>query len=120
VNKLAIIGVVAAGLAVPMAVAQGAASKPTGMSQAEYRALMIRSQGLNQRSGVSVSVKGENYYARGLPASDGSTSGPASSTAIEFQWGDAGIGAAGVLGFAALAAGATLGLRRHRGHLRTS
>jgi hypothetical protein len=48
-KKLAIIGIVFASVLLWAATAQ---AKPTGMSQAEYRALMIRSEGLNQKYGV--------------------------------------------------------------------
>jgi len=137
-KKLAIIAIAVLGFAT-IAVAQ-AAAKPTGTSQSEYRALMLRSQGLNQLYGlgvpvkgenyyarglptaspvVNVPVKGENYYARGLPTSTPTTFASAPSTSTDFQWGDAGIGAAALLGLMGLAAGA-LGLRRHRFHLGTS
>jgi hypothetical protein len=39
-------------LAAVTGVAQAATSKPTGMSKAEYRALVIRSQALNQKYGL--------------------------------------------------------------------
>jgi hypothetical protein len=48
-KKLAIIGIVFASFLLSAAAAQ---AKPTGMSQAEYRALMIRSEGFNQKYGV--------------------------------------------------------------------
>jgi hypothetical protein len=48
-KKLAIIGIVFAGLLLPLATAQ---AKPAGMTKAEYRALMIQSEGLNQKYGV--------------------------------------------------------------------
>jgi len=51
-KKLAIIGIVFAGLMVPATIAQ---AKPVGMSKAEYQALMIRSEGLNQKYGVGQS-----------------------------------------------------------------
>jgi MYXO-CTERM domain-containing protein len=138
-KRLAIIALAVAGFAMTAMVAQ-AAGKPTGMSQQEYRALMLRSEGLNQKYGLNVLVKGENYYARGLPAaspvadvpvkgenyfarglptSTPTTFASAPSTSTDFQWADAGIGAGALLGLMALAA-AALGLRRHRFHLRTS
>jgi hypothetical protein len=48
-KKLAIVGIVLSGVLMSAAIAQ---AKPVGMSNAEYRALMIRSEGLNQRYGV--------------------------------------------------------------------
>ena len=48
-KKLAIIGMVFAGLMLSSA---SAWAKPTGMTKAEYRALMLRSEGLNQKYGL--------------------------------------------------------------------
>jgi hypothetical protein len=48
-KKLAIIGTVVAGLLLSTGVAW---AKPTGMTKAEYRALVVRSEGLNQRYGL--------------------------------------------------------------------
>jgi hypothetical protein len=48
-RKLAIVGIVLSGVLMSAAIAQ---AKPVGMSKAEYRALVIRSEGLNQRYGV--------------------------------------------------------------------
>jgi hypothetical protein len=48
-KKLAIIGMVFAGLMLSSA---GAWAQPTGMTKAEYRALMLRSEGMNQRYGL--------------------------------------------------------------------
>jgi hypothetical protein len=45
-KKLAIIGMVFAGLMLSSA---GAWAAPTGMTKAEYRALMLRSEGMNQK-----------------------------------------------------------------------
>ena len=95
-------------------------SKPTGMSAAEYRALMLRSEALNQRYGLDVPVKGENYYARGGLGPVDTGTPPAASSSTDFQWGDFGIGVSGVLALVALTAAMVIGLRRHRGHLRTS
>lgn len=47
-KKLAIIGMVFAGLMLSTA---SAWATPTGMTKAEYRALMLRSEGMNQRYG---------------------------------------------------------------------
>jgi hypothetical protein len=48
-KKLAIIGMVFAGLMLSSA---SAWATPTGMTKAEYRALMLRSEGLNQKYGL--------------------------------------------------------------------
>jgi hypothetical protein len=48
-KKLAIIGMVFAGLMLSSA---SAWASPTGMTKAEYRALMLRSEGLNQKYGL--------------------------------------------------------------------
>jgi hypothetical protein len=140
-KKLATVIIATLGFAT-FVVAQ-AAAKPTsatGMSHAEYRALELRSEALNQQYGLGIPVKGENYFARGLPESSPvvhvpvmgenyfarglPTSTPtnlasAPSDSTNFQWGDAGIGAAALLGLMAIVAGA-IGLRRHRLHLGTS
>jgi hypothetical protein len=47
--KLAIVGIVLSGVLMSAAIAQ---AKPVGMSKAEDRALVIRSEGLNQKYGV--------------------------------------------------------------------
>jgi hypothetical protein len=141
-KKLATVIIAVLGFAT-FAVAQ-AAAKPTsatGMSQAEYRALELRSEALNQQYGLGIPVKGENYFARGLPESSSPvvnvpvtgenyfarglpTSTPtnlasAPSDSTNFQWSDAGIGAAALVGLMAIVAGA-IGLRRHRPHFGTS
>ena len=48
-RKLAIVGIVLSGVLMSASIAQ---AKPVGMSKAEYRALVIRSEGLNQKYGV--------------------------------------------------------------------
>jgi hypothetical protein len=132
-KKLAIIGIAVLGLTLTLAVAPAAAS--SGMTKAEYRALMLRSEGLNQKYGVvqvkgenfyargfatapddNVPVKGENYFANGLPTSTPSIS--ASPTADDFQWREVGFGVAGLVALIAIAAG-VVG-RRQGLHPRTS
>jgi hypothetical protein len=84
----------------------------TGMSKAEYRALMLRSEGLNRIYGVGQSSKpivSEKLGGFELP--------PPSSTQVassgeEFDWNDAGIGAAAVFGTVLLGAGLVLTIRR--------
>lgn len=48
-KKLAIVGIVLSGVLMSASIAQ---ARPVGMSNAEYQALMIRSEGLNQKYGV--------------------------------------------------------------------
>jgi hypothetical protein len=64
-------------------------------------------------------VKGENYYARGLPAQtpEPTVSIPTSTT---FQWSDAAVGAGSSLVVVGLAMGGYLVLRRRHFHLRLS
>jgi hypothetical protein len=160
-KKLAIIGIAVLGLSLVIAVSPAGArsgmtkaeyralmlrsealnrlyqapGKPALMSLPEYRALMLRSEGLNKKYGVvqvrgenfyargfaaspddNVPVKGENYFANGLPTS---TPAVASSDTTAFEWGNVGIGVAGLLGLIILAGG-VIGLHRHRLHPRTS
>ena len=84
----------------------------TGLTPAEYRALMLRSEGLNRIYGVGQSSKpivSEKLGGFELP--------PPSSTQVassgdEFDWNDAGIGAAAVFGTVLLGAGLVLTIRR--------
>jgi hypothetical protein len=142
-KKLALIGIAVLGLSLTV-VAQ-APAKPSGipktevaqgMTPAEYRALMLRSEGLNRLYGIDVPVKGENFYSRGFSAAPddsvpvkgenyfanglpNSTPTVASTGSNDFEWGNVGIGAVALLGLLAIVAG-VIGLRRHRLHLRTS
>ena len=116
-------------LAAAGGIAQAATSKPSGMSQAEYRALMARSAGLNERyrlgawKGVPEGLSPAEYRALTLrsealnkqyglgkwsaaAATDVSTHG--------FEWGAFGIGAVAMLGLVLLAGGAVVGNRRGR------
>ena len=80
--------------------AQAGSARPTGMSKAEYRALMIRSQALNAKYGLG----GSRVVASPRPAVTVGRSG--------FDWGDFGIGAAAMLGFGLIAIGLVAGNRR--------
>ena len=57
-KKLTIIGAAFVAIAAFVVAAPAAGAKPVGMSQAEYQALMLRSQGLNDKYGV-VSLSGK-------------------------------------------------------------
>ena len=134
-KKLAIIGIVFASVLLWAATAQ---SKPTGMSQAEYRAL-------NQKYGVepqqaALRVRLEEIGAWAVPATSkqmplahqpgqptvgeqlreiGAWAVPSTSKTTvvasssgEFDWNNAGIGAALVLGVAVFGAATLLAVRR--------
>jgi hypothetical protein len=132
VKKLAIIGIAVLGLTLTFAVAPAAAR--SGMTKAEYRALMLRSEGLNQKYGV-VQVKGENFYARGFATAPDDnvpvkgenyfargvqgTPPTVTSSTSDFEWNDVAIGGAGLLGLVAIAVG-LVGFRRHGLHPRPS
>jgi hypothetical protein len=135
-KKLAIIGIVFASVLLWAATAQ---AKPTGMSQAEYRAL-------NQKYGVepqqaALRVRLEEIGAWAVPSTSKQMPlahqpgqptvreqlreigawavPPTSKTTVvasssgEFDWNNAGIGAALVLGVAVFGAATLLAVRRH-------
>ena len=104
-------------------VAQAGPSRPPSMSRAEYRALMLRSEALNQKYGLgpqrtvprgmtaaeyrALMLRSEGLNKRyGLDEQKAAavTSQPTNSTR-GFAWGAFGIGAAVMLGLALLAAG---------------
>ena len=141
--KLAIVGIVLSGVLMPAAVAQ---AKPVEMSKAESRALVIRSEGLNQKYGVgqksqkaiiheklgeigawavpSVSATSSQQAiiheklgeigAWAVPSpSTTSTPTPVVSSDDGFDWNNAGIGAAFVLGAMLLGVASMATRRRH-------
>ena len=104
-------------------VAQAETSRPPGMSQAEYQALMLRSEALNQeyglgpQSAVPQGMTAAEYralmlrsealnqeYGLGKQKAAAVTSQPTNSTP-GFAWGAFGIGAAVMFGLALLAGG---------------
>jgi len=92
---------------------QTQSQQPTGMSKAGYRALMLRSEGLNRIYGVGQSSKpivSEKLGGFELPPSSSTTQ--VASAGDEFDWNDAGIGAAAVFGTVLLGAGLVLTIRR--------
>jgi hypothetical protein len=161
-KKLAIIGIVFASFVLSAATAQ---AKPTGTSQAEYRALTIRSEGLNQKYGVEsqqAALRGRleeigawaaSSTSKQMPLAHqplqptarqqleeiGAWAVPSTSTRVVakpllseklaglglptattvaassggFDWNDAGIGAAFVLGVVLLGAVSVATVRRH-------
>jgi len=129
-KKLAIIGMVLAGL---MLSSGSALAQPAGMTKAEYRAMMIRSEALNQRYGLgqysqqAINDKlGEigawapsSQYADSTPLVSEKLSGlgvgePTTTASSDkgFDWNDAGIGAALAFGFVVLGVGSLLTVRQ--------
>jgi hypothetical protein len=116
-------------LAAAGGIAQAATSKPSGMSQAEYRALMARSVGLNERyrlgawKGVPEGLSPAEYRALTLRSEAlnkqyglGKWSAAAQGhvTTRGFAWGAFGIGAVAMLGLVVLAGGVVAGSRHGR------
>jgi hypothetical protein len=78
--KLAIVGIVLSGVLMSAAIAQ---AKPVGMSNAENRALVIRSEGLNQKYGVG--QKSQQPIIREKLGEIGAWAVPSTSTASTQQ-----------------------------------
>ena len=131
-KKFAIIGMVFAGLMLSSA---GAWAQPTGMTKAEYRALMLRSEGMNQKYGAfkysqpaRVSDQLGEIGAWAVPSKQTDTKplvseklaglnlSPTTTTASGdgFDWNDAAIGAALAFGFVVLAVGSLLTVRSNQ------
>jgi hypothetical protein len=129
VNNASTIGRIAAVLATVSTltalagVAQAGTSRPPSMSKAEYRALMLRGEALNQKYGLgpqravpqgmtaaayrALMLRGEalnQKYGLGKQKAAAATSQPTNSTR-GFAWGAFGIGAAVMVGLALLAGG---------------
>ena len=133
-KKLAIVGMIFAGLMLSTA---STWAKPTGMTNAEYHALMVRSNGLNEKYGLGqfspkalVPQKLGEIGAWAVPSTskvttplvseklDGLDLQPTPTLASSgegFDWNDAGIGAAFAFGAIVLGVGALLTVRhQHR------
>jgi hypothetical protein len=129
-KKLAIIGMVFAGLMLSSA---GAWAQPTGMTKAEYRALMLRSEGLNQRYGLgqysqqAINNKLGEIGAWAVSSPQQTNAKPLVSEKLAglnlsptttntsgdgFNWNDAAIGAALAFGFVVLGVGSLLTVRQ--------
>jgi hypothetical protein len=116
--KLAIVGIVLSGVLMSAAIAQ---AKPVGMSKAENRALVIRSEGLNHKYGVGqksqqaiIREKLGEIGAWAVPStSTTSTPTPVVSSDDGFGWNNAGIGAVFVLGAMLLGVASLATRRRH-------
>ena len=80
-KKLAIIGTVIVAVAVPLVVAQGAGAKPTGMSPAQYHALIARQ---NQQQ-LTLERGKDERFARGNPLRNQGSPAPRGMTPAEYQ-----------------------------------
>jgi hypothetical protein len=131
-QRIAALIVTIASLAAVSGVAQAATSKPSGMSKAEYRALMLRSEGLNQKyhlgqwKSVPQGMTPSEYRALvirsealnkqyGLGKWSTAAAGRTTTASTHgFSWGAFGIGAVAMFGFVLLAGGVTMGRRSSR------
>jgi hypothetical protein len=130
-QKIATILAALAVLAAVTGIAQAAPSKPAGMSKAEYRALMIRSNALNEKyrlgewKNVPQGMTPDEYRALtirsealnkqyGLGKWSTSSSTPTASVSDGFAWRAFGIGAVAMLGLVLLAGGVVAGSRHGR------
>lgn len=92
IGRIAAVLATVSALTVLVGAAQAGTSRPPSMSKAEYRALMLRGEALNQK------------YGLGTHKAAVVTSQPTNPTR-GFVWGSFGIGAAVMFGCALLAAG---------------
>ena len=106
------------------------AARPAGMSKAEYRALMLRSEGLNEKyrlgawKGVPHGMAPQEYRALMLRSEAlneqyglGKWSNASSISTVSthgFAWGAFGIGAVAMLGLVLVAGGVVAGSRHSR------
>lgn len=81
-KKLALVGILFSGVLMSAAIAQ---AKPMGMSNAEYHALIARSEGLNQKHGVDQNSQRPlvSEQLAGLDLSAAASSGPLDPWAAE-------------------------------------
>jgi hypothetical protein len=97
---------------------------PAGMTAAEYRALLLRSEALNQKYGLGIESLtlergNKQRFGSGNPLGNVEVAPSTSTDSTGVQWDTVGIGMGALLGFAALV-GTALFSVRHRGHLGTS
>jgi hypothetical protein len=121
---------VAAVLLLATGSAFAATQRPAGMSSAEYRALMIRSEALNAKYGLGefagkpAAMSQDEWRALQIRSTAlnrkyhlgafKTASAPVTLAARGFEWGAFGVGAAAMLGLVALVAGLSLGGRHSR------
>jgi hypothetical protein len=123
IGRIAAVLATVSALAALAGVAQAGTSRPPSMSKAEYRALMLRSEALNQKYGLGLQgavpqgMTAAEYralmlrsealnqkYGLGKQKAAAVASQPTNSTR-GFAWGAFGIGAAVMFGLALLAGG---------------
>ena len=101
---------------------------PAGMTRDEYRALLLRSEGLNRKYGttnlgsLTLERGAQDRFGLGNPLRTDPGTTPASSDSSNIAWDNIGMGMGAALGLLALIATAVVGVR-HRGqhgHLGTS
>ena len=94
-------------------------AKPAGMTHLQYRAELIRGAGLNERYGLPVRLTSEEIARMYGPVALATAANPAAATSTSsgnsFDWRDAGIGAAVVIGLVLVGAAGAL-VVRHHGH----
>jgi hypothetical protein len=137
-QRIAAIVVAIAALAVA-GVAQAATSRPAAMSKAEYRALVIRSEALNQKYHLgtwkavpqgmtpteyrALVIRGEALNKQyGLGKWSKASATQSASSTNGFSWGAFGIGAVAMLGLVLLGTGVVVGSRQRHNttRIRTS
>ena len=132
IGRLAAVIAMVGALTALVGVAQAETSRPPGMTNSEYQALMLRSEALNEANGLgpqSAAPRGmtgaeyralmlrsealDNEYGRGTRTAAAVTSQP--TTPPGFAWGAFGIGAAAMFGLALLAGVLVIRLATRRG-----
>jgi hypothetical protein len=131
-HKIAVVLAALVALVAFTSIAQAGSSKPAGMTKAEYRALVLRSQALNEKyrlgewKNVPKGMTAAEYHAlmarsEGLNKKYGlgnwSTASSNRVTTVAtngFSWGAFGIGAAAAFGLVLLAGGLVAGSRHTR------
>jgi hypothetical protein len=133
IRTIAVVVATIGTLVVLVGPAQASSSRPAGMSKAEYRALMLRSQALNEKYGLGASaakpaaMTWPEYRALmlrsqaliekyGLGGSHATVSSRPAVTIAQggFAWSDFGLGAAAMLGLVLLTCGLVAGSRYGR------
>ena len=131
IHRVAALLTAVAALALSAGSVQAANSRPAGMTNAEYRALMLRGEALNRQYGLGswankpAAMGWQEYRAlvlrgKALNAKYGlggahvvASTAPAVTVADDgFVWGDFAIGAAAMLGFVLVATGVIAATRR--------
>jgi hypothetical protein len=136
IRRIAVVVAVIGTLLVLAGSAQAGSARPSAMSKAEYRALMLRSQALNEKYGLGATtakpaaMTWPEYRAlmlrsKALDAKYGlggshTTASPQSAVTVAqggFAWSDFGLGAAAMLGLVLVATGLVAGRRIPRARI---